>query len=143
MAKKTTPIPTSNMTDSKPNDGRKVSGQAKDQKRGIATSNQPFHFVNDMAGIMQNYNDKTAHFVSDRLNDDLATAGKMLSCRNYRDVLEQSKGWWHRMGQDYLSHVSDTLAFSTDVKAEIDDLAESEAEIAEAKPEALFENTPV
>ncbi|MGB7286913.1 MAG: hypothetical protein WBC71_08275 [Salaquimonas sp.] len=109
----------------------------------IVTSMQPFHFVADVLGSTTNYNEKTLDFASKRLDSNLKSAVAFSKCTDVKDVIKESQLWWERVGADYMAHFGDILEYSHELRTEVEDLVDTETEIASAKSEDMFENTPV
>ena len=114
-----------------------------DVHKAIKTSLQPFHFGMELVESMQNYNHKNMDFITKRVAEDIKIATSISMTTDPNVILKESSEWWYKMGQDYLNHLVDSLDFSREVRTEISELAETEAEILKAKPQDMFDNSPV
>ena len=120
------------------------SGKPKNATpKAVQTSMQPYHFAADLAHSLQDYNHKTLNFVAKRMNENIDSAAKIASAGDSNTLFRESAKWWETMGRDYFAHFADALDLSKKVQSEVADLVETEAEISKAKPQDMFDNSPV
>lgn len=111
--------------------------------KAVQTSMQPYHFATDLALSMQDYNHKTLNFVAKRMSENIDSAAKIASAGDPDTLFRESTRWWETMGRDYFAHFADALDLSQKVQSEVADLVETETAIAKAKPQDMFDNSPV
>lgn len=114
-----------------------------DKAKAMHTSMQPYHFGMDLMASIQAYNEKNVAFIAKRMEENLKSAGAFLTTTDTASIFQQSSHWWTTLGKDYLDHYADGLELSHEVKAEIEDLVETEVAISKAKPQEMFDNSPV
>jgi hypothetical protein len=114
-----------------------------DNAKAVHTSMQPYHFGMDLLASFQTYNYKNIGFITKRIEENLKSAGALLTTTDPASIFQQSSHWWTTLGKDYLDHYADGLELSHEVKAEIGHLVETEVAISKAKPQEMFDNSPV
>ncbi len=121
-----------------------VSGKPEHaMPKAVQTSMQPYHFAADLAHSLHDYNQKTLNFVTKRLSENLDSAAKIASASDPDTLFRESSKWWDTMGRDYFAHFADVLDLSKEVQSEVADLVETETAISKAKPQDMFDNSPV
>ena len=124
--------------------GKAVSGKPEHTiPKAVQTSMQPYHFTAALAHSLQDYNQKTLNFVTKRLSENLDSATRIASAGDPDTLFRESSKWWETMGRDYFAHFADVLDLSKEVQSEVADLVETETAISKAKPQDMFDNSPV
>lgn len=121
----------------------KATTVKNDPAKAIHTSMQPYHFGMDLFASLQNYNVKNAEFFTKRLDENLKTTSALLTSTDPNSLFKEASHWWQTMGKDYMAHFADGLELSMEVQNEVEELVETEEAIMKAKPQEMFENSPV